>query len=170
MLVPGDYISSTCVTKNLFWENYILANYRSWYDFATKEQGRILDLEDLVIVRGFLKTSKWFLAAVENRGKTHSISLHFSITSIAQGHFTLASVKNSSPSITQRHGPKQDPNTAEPDTILPRNQTLFLKYYKVKRRCSVPKLITAGAEPRDHSNDSSEDSTCTSTYSIRFYL
>lgn len=159
VLIPGDNVAHIYVHNNKFWRDYTLAHHDSWYEFATEVQGHILKPEDLILVTGFLKTTKWALASIENHGKSSSVSLSVDVKDIARAYFNVERSENTESAIIQRHGPAQGSKTATP---LPCDQCLFLRYYKVKRRRPFPKYLAAGAEPRDDRtfDDSGDGSEC----------
>lgn len=119
---------------------YIYEHYISWCDFA-RHAGFDLTVEDIIFVSGWVKTSRWALSTISHT-KSEAISLRLSSQGFSGPTFTLASTKGVPVSVDQRFGPQRSmpqripsPNTdIVRSSTLSQDQTIFLRYYKVKRR------------------------------------
>ena len=120
---------------------YIHEHYVSWCDFA-RGSGFDLEAEDIIFVSGWVKTSRWALATFTRTGrkKTDAISLRLSSQGFSGPTFTFTDTKGVSVSMDQRSGPPRLMLQGVPDAEVPASdppplhQTVFLRYYKVKRR------------------------------------
>lgn len=157
---------------------YIRQNHDAWYSFATNSQtyGLQCKPEDIIMVRGTVKTSAWAVAAYRDSGNhTHNVAFSGQVGPVADAGFQLTSSSTVQSSFEHRAGPT--PNAARPTSLKPvasgtssnhgkyelpelevaatlsreevpdnaRNQTVFLGFYKVKRRYFLPKKIVANA-------------------------
>ncbi|KZT00234.1 uncharacterized protein LAESUDRAFT_560651 [Laetiporus sulphureus 93-53] len=152
---------------------------RNWYTFAC-EMGLEIAEEDIIFVRGWVKTTGWVVAAFTQRGKGAQISISADCGAVASGHLRFEATHKSSPTYDYRSGPEsqktlnnqknrgggkqgnskgkgrarhQESNLAQPETnqALAMNQCVFLHYLKLKRRFLGMKFMEAMAEPRDPS-------------------
>ena len=149
VLIPGDDITLWHVQRNKSFPEYVRLYHDSWHQFA-QAQGRIIDAEEIILVTGFLKTSEWAVAAISNHGKAHGVSFSAQGVPVAQAEFTLEHDTTVEMSVSQRSGPKRSCDSAARG---PRNQCLFLKYYKAKRNRFLGRKIVANAEPQDEHGD-----------------
>ncbi|EKM58644.1 uncharacterized protein PHACADRAFT_89112 [Phanerochaete carnosa HHB-10118-sp] len=158
ILVPGSDVTLSHVQANPRTREYVRLHHSSWHRFAI-DQGREISPEDIVLVIGWLKTSEWAVAAVANRGKSHSISFGTE-GSIASAEFGIERSEEAVASVSQRSGPKRQ-NLDTPAGHR-RNQCLFVRYCKAKYRRFLPMKIVAGAEPRDMGDSEDLEDVCSS--------
>ena len=134
---------------------------------------------DIIMVRSTMKTSAWAVAAYEDSGnRNHNLSFDCVGGSLGNAGFQLASHVAVNSSVEYRMGPVQASTTSSinmdftPSTtagttgsgVLPehefalskaivpdakKNQTVFLGYYKVKRRIFIFRKISAAARLGD---------------------
>lgn len=141
---------------------YICQHHSSWYQTA-QDLGYDIQDHEIILVTGWLKTSRWVVSTFRRskRSKFPSLSLRVNHHGILGPTLTVTNPGNDQVSLDQRWGPHQtalsnDPqvNTVEPS----RNQTLFLRYHKLRRRAThrMP-------EPReqDSQTGSTGSPTCT---------
>lgn len=162
MLVPRDGAERHCAQACHSINQYIHLNHASWVHFANDVLGFTTKPDDIIFIRGTIKTSAWIVAAVfENKERGHQISLQAQAGSLAEAGFHLSSSFASISSIEHRSGPRRtrdgllipgntpyiSPNTpiedvtrklmASTDTLVPgrkRDQPVFIGYYKLKSR------------------------------------
>ncbi|PCH43310.1 WD40 repeat-like protein [Wolfiporia cocos MD-104 SS10] len=150
--------------------NYMHANFNNWYQFITEDLDvDIKSDEDILFVRGWVKTKQWAVAAITHQGRSAKISLSGNFGAPAGLTFKVQAAQEMTSYFAQRSGPEDEDGDAkgkskapEGDNVhdtddLPRNQCVFLHYYRYKRRRFIPlKKLEAGAGPRDpdvHSDD-----------------
>ena len=146
IVVLGDHGTRSIVRKNKAFEKYMESHQDSWYQFALSLDHDI-DRDDLVLVSGWVKTSQWALAACTNYGRAHEVTLDASVAGVASAKFEIKLCQDVEMSVDQRSGPSR--RTKLDRQSLPRDQCLFLRYYKAKRRLPFgPKKIVAGSGPK----------------------
>ena len=121
--------------------------------------------EDIILVRGWIKTSGWAVAAFIEKGQSHEITFNGQFGSLAQAGFSLAMTESTMMSVETRYGPcrrtelsksLQSSSTAGMELDTERDsrvQCVFLLFYKVKDRYILPKKIIASASPHDLPED-----------------
>lgn len=140
-------------------------NHDSWYAFA-REKELILRPEDIFMVRGWVKSSAWTVAAF--MGDDHAQEIQF----VAQaGSLTLPSISlafSSATSVSCQHrfGPLKI-DLASTSSGQSHDQCLFLSRYKIRYRFVLPRKIEAAAGNQDEHDGSFDDSIeVTSTLAI----
>lgn len=115
------------------------------------------------MISGWLKTSEWAIAALIKSGSTHALSFSATGSSMAHAKFTAEKSVGAEMSAIQRSGPGDS-------ATRPRNQCLFIHYYKMKYSQLRPwaKKIVAAAEPNEP-DYSSDDEALTGGTSIVLY-
>ena len=124
------------VWRNWVIPMYINDNFPSWHTFALR-QGYYVQPSEIVFVSGFVKASEWGIAAFASEGRSHDVSFTGSAGSFVNAHFGISVKGEVSPFIEQRCGPARTADTTPPDmppTRMPKDQCLFLSYYKQKSR------------------------------------
>ena len=146
-------------------------NMEQWNELASRHD---LDIpkEGLIFVSGTVKTNDWGLGAFISQG--HAFEVHFN----ANVNFANASLQVKSTNVTYgntevRKRPRSDAEElaeglstpaihgdatgrSSLDSVIKKDQTLFLHYYKMKKRWWTSRAIKAAAGPRnDHGHDSS---------------
>ncbi|EKM49286.1 uncharacterized protein PHACADRAFT_107073 [Phanerochaete carnosa HHB-10118-sp] len=99
ILVPGSNVTLSHVQANPRTREYVRLHHSSWHRFAI-DQGCEISPEDIVLVIGWLMTSEWAVAAVANRGKSHSI-LFGTEGSIASAEFGIERSEEAVASVSQ---------------------------------------------------------------------
>ncbi|TBU40271.1 hypothetical protein BD309DRAFT_993190 [Dichomitus squalens] len=128
--------------------NYMRRHFDSWLDFVNGQEGMSLGLEeqDIVFVSGTMKTTHWGVAAFQGNGserKEGRIIAQF--TPYATASLSVSLANASMPRSHYRYGP----HPAQ-EVSVPRNQCLFIHYYKMRRRRPLPKFaMRAAAGPHD---------------------
>ncbi len=135
------------------------AHHDSWYDFVRQ---RSLDIqpEQIILVRGWVKTSEWAVASFTDSEKNHEVNFEADAGPFAKASFSVSYSSAVSMSVEHRTGPvkhvKEPQGFADADPDLPQDQCVFLSYYEIKSRGFwAKKKIRAAAEPRDGRKDDS---------------
>lgn len=160
VLILKDDARKEAIHPNKTFVDYIRAHHESWYNFAQSVMELDIAREDIVLVRGWVKTSEWAVAAFTERGQSHEISFHGQLGHLAQAGLSLSMTESNMMSVETRSGPHRrpfaqlpEPRTSstgknvevEPDNR--RDQCVFLSYYKIKYRKFLPNKIAAAADP-----------------------
>lgn len=118
---------------------YVYENWGSWYDWA-RENGYNLKPEDMIFVSGWTKTSKWALASFQRTNQRRPETISFTLGSKGSvSALTFTFPHSGAPiSMDQRTSAPRlmlqgSPDATSPDSGI-QDQTIFLKYYKLKRR------------------------------------
>lgn len=120
----------------------MLRNYNSWQTFA--HDVFLVDLapEDIVLISGWVKTSKWEIAVIDKHMRTQDIDIEARAAAFATARLSLSSQDGAAMSVSHRSS-ASDPHDQQ---ILDRG-CLFLRYFKLKRRRvllprSTPEIVT----------------------------
>ncbi|OCH93290.1 WD40 repeat-like protein [Obba rivulosa] len=149
--------------------NYMGSNFKKWHTFAVDSVDVDIPKDALYFVRGWVKTRQWAVAAVLREGRSRSFSLTASFASAGismsldqsreiQGNVEfnqgppLRAARSPYPSITDS---QESVPLPQPYYEIPRNQTVFLHYYKLKPRSlwMWKAKIEAAADPQDPTPD-----------------
>lgn len=130
----------------------MLRNHQSWYDFATTA-GIGLDPQDIILVRGTIKSSSWAVAAFFDAGKhVHEVSFNGQFGNVASIGVDYAQQQETFCSFEHRVGPHEpthrhnDSSLAVDSERQDADQCVFMSYFKVKYRKFLWKKIVANAE------------------------
>ncbi|KAF9806321.1 hypothetical protein IEO21_08727 [Rhodonia placenta] len=143
-------------------ENYMHRNFRSWQSFAVDDLDVDLQPEDIMFVRGWVKTTQWAVAAITHEGREAKVSISAEIGSVADAHLSIHKSHEVSNYYAHRTGPTRilhgSVEPSEHDDADQLDQCIFLHYYKLKRRRFLGfKKLEAAAEPRDPSGPHDDD-------------
>ncbi|CAL1702007.1 unnamed protein product [Somion occarium] len=148
--------------SNLRHHDYIRQYHDSWFELATREGIHIRKKEDIILVRGWVKTAEWAVASFSQKGRAHEASLSAQFAPVAGGGLGYSYIHATQDSVQYRIGPDQEHRLALP--YIPgstpskrRDQCVFLSYYKVKYRYILPRKILAEAEPGSSSDPDEDD-------------
>ncbi|GJE89765.1 hypothetical protein PsYK624_058720 [Phanerochaete sordida] len=144
--VLGDYGHQRWYLSNRQFRDYIVAHHASWYAFAD-DNGYLLSPDAIILVSGWLKTSEWAIATFANFDRSQQIDLHASVGSYASAVFRAANHSVTHMSVEQRSGPQT--RLAGHESALPRDQCLFLRYYKLKTRTFGRPKVLLRADAKD---------------------
>ena len=193
-MILRDQADKTSLPSATSIQKYIRQHHDSWYQFAINPDTYGLECrpEDILMVRGFVKTSAWAVAAFNDSGNhLHSVDFSGQVGPFADAGFHLSSSQKKQALFEHRVGPvRRAPRSPSPSArshrssssvsstsshgrigsdllevdpavelwrgdVPQRDQTVFLGYYKVKRRRFRSLKIKAAGEPQD--GPSSED-------------
>ena len=141
------------VFPNKAFKNYMLNNWASWRAYL-EQRDLDIDPSQLVLVRGWVKTSAWAMAAFQTETRANSGFL--------QGGWNVARLgagwqfdQQQSVLLQCKQGPTdafrdQNRSLLSITDDLKEDQCIFLCYYKIKYRLKFfPKVIQAAAGPAD---------------------
>ena len=174
MLVTKHETYREDIERRLVFEKYIKKHYNSWVDFA-RENGHDSNPKP-VLVTGVDLTRDFAMAAYSNNSVRMECEFSAAVPAVASASLSLWGGWRAEGLVHTNCGPpppvvktasSSDPNDhATPVSTIPSeyNQCVFIRYYTMRRRGPVLKIIKAGAGPhdlgdRDSGNDSS-DSAC----------
>ena len=120
---------------------YVYRHHSAWHR-AARKLGYDLQSHEIILVTGFLKTSRWAISTLKRLKQSNTLSLSLRMTpyAILGPTFTLVKPSNGQVSLDQRWGPhhatplNNEPQSSTHRDLASQNQTLFLQYYKLKRR------------------------------------
>lgn len=120
MLIIHDQATKAMVQRSTKIAQYIARNHGSWCDFAIDpdKYGVQCQPEDIIMVRGTLKTSAWTVAAYwGNMKQTHSLSFSCPLGSAVEATVEAASSEERHrPNVQYRTGPRRQPLSASPSS------------------------------------------------------
>ena len=138
-------------------EKYTKDNYNSWVAFA-RETGHGDDVKP-ILVTGVDMTRDFAMMACPNNGDQTTFRFTTSVAGVGSvwgtWHSKIPIYTNSGPHLSRTPFPTQttDPMTSgihnadtAPDEY---DQCVFVRYYTVRKRLGIPKVIKAGAGPHD---------------------
>ena len=140
---------------------YMSDNIENWLEFANADHRWGLDLkeQDIIFVSGTKKTSRWAVAAFQGNYRRKEGHVTGDFGPFASGGFSVKIEDQILPANYYSHGPRQPhtilpgglsvtyPGYSQPSPPHPPNQTLFIHYYKMKRRLFLfkePMMAAAG--------------------------
>lgn len=153
-------------------ENYMKSNIDSWLHYATDGLGLDLQLEDLLFVKGWAKTTHWAVAAFTDQSRSAKLHVSGAFGPVAKAGlgFEVCSNHHSAyhhvgPTGRQISGAGDNAEYERDDEspITTTNerrvdQCIFLHYFKMKRRMFFfPSRIIAAGEHQDGSSSDGSD-------------
>ncbi|KAF7797953.1 hypothetical protein EIP86_009160 [Pleurotus ostreatoroseus] len=149
-----DHARGACVVQNKFFPNYMKEHHRNWATFAEQQLGLTHQPEDLVLVRGWVKTSEWAVAAFKSKGRASGATISASFTPALSAGFEFKVSERQSMMAASNRGPKgvrsspTTPNSSDANlSTAPQDQCIFLRYYKIRYRRFLSTKIVAAAGP-----------------------
>lgn len=128
--------------------NYMSQNFSSWHDFITGRLDVDISREDIRFISGVYKTADWAVASYTEAGRSalFRFNADFQVGSMA---FLASSSTMSQTPPLQNWGPRSDAATSPTSSttsLRPNDQSVFIHYYKLKRRLFVfPRVMKAAA-------------------------
>ena len=138
---------SRIVSSSRLYQDYIKKNHASWVELATEEFGIDCKPEDVVISRGWVKSTEWAVTSFKSSYSATSAGVLANAAVVAGGRVSF-SLANGHPLLqVSKQGPQRDPVFTL--NSPPCDQCVFLPVYKVRRRLVpfLPRKIEAGAGP-----------------------
>lgn len=151
----------------------MLQHHASWYDFATdpRKFGIRCNREDLVIVRGMMRTSAWAVGAfLGSTDSAQQVTVGAQVSPVAGAKLTLSSEHSEYCNCEQRSGPSRSSSRAlighqdfqgmvSQNSGKPiKDQCVFLNFYKIKYRKIFPTKIVANGDLSFHGWEDPDDS------------
>lgn len=161
MLVLTDYATKSSLGLDGPFEQYMLRHHQSWCTFAAN-LGIRREPQDLILVRGTIKTTSWAVAAVFDAGRhVHEVTFDGRFGDIAGAGAKYSRELGTVCSFEQRVGPytpgQEHTPLVESATRLA-EQCVFLSYFKVKYRKFLANKIVANADVPGASADEDDPS------------
>ncbi|GJE94290.1 WD40 repeat domain-containing protein [Phanerochaete sordida] len=160
LLVLKSHADAESLYDNRELEDYIIREHHKWHAYAIDDVGHRVKPEDIVLVSGWIKApADWATAAFSNTSSTESLSVTSQIGQFFGFGLSGKHHKAYSGPRMERRGVMY-PKVA--DRNAPRDQCLFVKRYKIKRRARVVRVLQAGAgydsPPSGRGDDGSQSS------------
>ncbi|EKM58801.1 uncharacterized protein PHACADRAFT_88684 [Phanerochaete carnosa HHB-10118-sp] len=144
-------LNSNAYTETLFenqaLEKYIVRNHDTWYTYATETLGHRLKRENLVVVRGWVKTeADWAAVAFGNVSTSSSVSAEGNVGGIAGVGVGRSHSRSVTGTPMERQGQHYlaDASRRRPAEST-RDQCVLVKRYKLQKRLGILTKLTAGA-------------------------
>ena len=165
--------------------DYILENHEHWHNYARNTLKLRIEREDLVFIRGFVKTAPdWLAASFSSSGSTIKVNLNAAIANIVGATLVGSTSQTHRSSPIVRFGTSlSQPSPSQPDKQSTIDQCIAIQRYVVKKRRWTPSKLEASADPNrfpDSDENDSEtglsmdgaagDETDENSSSVRHYL
>lgn len=155
LLILKAPASQEVVHPNRAFQDYMRAHHDTWCEFA-KARGLDIEPDHIILVRGWVKTTEWAVAAFTDSGSNHEVNFDAQAGPFAKASFSVSYSSAVSMSIEHRTGPVRpvrEPRASygadEHEFDVSQNQCVFLSYYEMRTRGFWAKRkIRAAAEPR----------------------
>lgn len=149
--------------------NYMRRNYASWHTFATETLDVDITKEEIIFVRGHVKTKEWAVAAFVHEGRSAQLTVNADAGSVASAAFsfshstdvTVPPERNQGPK-NKKHGHRRSHGGARRSATQhdedKADQCIFLHYYKLKVRLGFwTTVMKAAAGPHELSPGPDDD-------------
>ncbi|THH02772.1 hypothetical protein EW026_g167 [Hermanssonia centrifuga] len=178
MLILKDTARKEIMFNNNTWKKYIRVYHASWVRYARDVRDHDLQPEDIILVRGWIKTTKWTVAAFSASQTGRVVSAKGRIDPFASAGCELSFIGKTIMPARSRSGPRR---SAVSCTQLPEcatsgtggssgldkfDQCVFLFYWKTKHRRFIPMRIYAAGEDDESYEDEDEDDHGSLTFDI----
>ncbi|KAI0686423.1 hypothetical protein BC835DRAFT_1288098 [Cytidiella melzeri] len=147
-LLLKDFSDKTYLLDTGNLKKYMLQHHDAWYNFATGESlGIDCKPYDIILVKGFVKTSAWAVAAYKSGVRsTQAMSLTGTVGGVGEAGFEFRVDSSEGYMFDTRYGPegrdaKALQSSRHVPTVFPRDQSVFLSYYKIKQRMWWKKIV-----------------------------
>ena len=155
---------------------YMKKHIDNWYRYMIDGLGIDRALDDILFVKGWVKTTHWAVAAFIERAKSARVKVSGTFGPVAEAGVGFV-VETSYSTVDHHTGPggrfpqsqsqpgsskkRKGKNREQADAVSkiePRpTQCIFLHYLKLRKRLLLPAKIEAAAEPRDPSSPHDDD-------------
>ena len=142
----GESGTQSHTLRNWRFVQYMRQHHASWHEHAFQKGYAVLPT-DIILVSGWVKTSKWALAAFSSQERSHDITFQANVGTFASAQFALSVQGDTLMPIEQRCGPSSASGIAQ--TTPKKDQCLFLRYYKQKSRSPRHPKIVAAIDAKD---------------------
>lgn len=147
LLYLWDQGHRTSCEPNEIWRRHILANFRFWEEFFAKCG---IEKQGMVIVRGFVKTTSWDAITWIQSSDSYGAGASAGVPGRIGGGIFHSAARTSFMAPEHRSFPSRNLEDIReglnlrlrdpPQGDYPREQTVFLSYYYIKRRKWFPPL------------------------------
>lgn len=153
--------SQEVVHPNRAFRDYMRRYHDSWCNFAGA-RGLEIQPDHIILVRGWVKTTDWAVAAFTDSGKNHEVNFDVQAGPFAKASFAVSYSSEISMSVEHRMGPvrqvKEPGWCADGESPgIRQDQCVFLSYYEMRTRGFWAKKIRAAAEPLDDFDEKPPD-------------
>lgn len=157
VLVLANYATKSALMLDGIFKDYMLQNHQRWHHFATTT-GIRRDPQDIILVRGTIKTTEWAVAAVFDAGQqVHEVVFDGHFGDLARVGARYSAELSTACSFEQRVGPYTrgavHGNPLHPSEPVSAGQCIFLSYFKVKYRLFIQNKIVANSGDSGSSPD-----------------
>ncbi|GBE87685.1 hypothetical protein SCP_1103620 [Sparassis crispa] len=149
---------------------YMRQNYKSWIDFAEKLGLQGVGVDDIMFVRGWVKTADWAVAVFDDRdhAKPGQLTFRGRFGVPANVAFMSDSSKGDELPVDCDSGPRRSTHARRASSLssigrgllmkspLERDQCVFLLYYRLKLRTKIPRKMKETPVPSSEDSQSSE--------------
>ncbi|GJE94292.1 WD40 repeat domain-containing protein [Phanerochaete sordida] len=143
LLVLKSHAYGESLYDNQILEKYMVREHENWHTYATETLGHRVSQEDIVLVSGWVKApADWATAAFSRRSTANEVYAKGQITQFFGLSLTRSRHKSHSGPQMERSGTKY-PKEATSDA--PKDQCVFVKRYKIKKRLGIVRIMVAGA-------------------------
>ena len=113
VLILKNHATKSSIGLNLPFEKYMLRNHDSWYNFAV-DSGVGLDPQDIILVRGAVKSSSWAVAAFFDASQQkHEVTFNGQFGDLAGVGVGFSQQHDVFCSFEQRVGPHARPSNSK---------------------------------------------------------
>ncbi|KAJ3539677.1 hypothetical protein NM688_g6331 [Phlebia brevispora] len=129
-------------------KTYVRQHRRSWIQIVERDFGSCCNADRLIFVLGWVKTSQWAVAAFRvKEGSTASFEANVNLIANAGLRFKVDKAQNMK--IYQHDGPRSKIHPDAMQTVLKpslaKDQCIFLRTMRTKRRIALPSILKAAA-------------------------
>lgn len=160
LLVLQSEAHSEAVFECRLLKLYMARQHEHWCAYARDNLGHEVEAEDIVLVGGWVKTSAdWAAMAFSNLMKKHYASLSAKVGGFMGVELLASRTRVQSGSKLHREGAAYSKRRETRSEDVNRDQSIFLRRYKIKRRLGLLKTVVAGAGYDQLPGQDGEDST-----------
>ncbi|KZT63899.1 hypothetical protein DAEQUDRAFT_679571 [Daedalea quercina L-15889] len=133
--------------------HYMSQNFASWHEFITHRLDVDIPKDSIQFISGVHKTSHWAVASYVEAGRTARFQFNADLTA-ASAAFSASAKSQVYSAPMQNWGPKDDignPPTTAASQVIVNDQSVFIHYYKLKRRLLfLPQRVMKAAAGYDN--------------------
>ncbi|EKM59084.1 uncharacterized protein PHACADRAFT_249277, partial [Phanerochaete carnosa HHB-10118-sp] len=134
------------IFDNLVLKKYIIRNHDKWYAYVKGVLGQDIKPEAIVVVHGWVKTeADWTAAAFSNTSTSSSVSLEGQVGGVAGLDMGTSHTSSMTGPTMQRQGEYLEDTSIPRPVETKRDQSVFVRRLKMRRRFGFLKKIVAGA-------------------------
>lgn len=143
-LVLGSWAKQELFHRNVRFRDYMYRHHASWYALV-RAKGLDIRRDDIIFVSGCVKAAQWAITVFGDAGAAHAFAFSAPGGSVVASKFEFATETQTTASAAQRAGPVRASvgGKGVRQEEGPKDQCLFLRYYKVKYRpmLSTPSVV-----------------------------